>query len=133
MQMLIPISFLALKQVGDNTTGWVTTTWVAGNILNKFNINYKYNEGNLLEEVWEYINNTYDEHYAQGEIEATEVIIDAGHGLGFSIGNILKYGKRIGHKIDDRKDLMKIIHYAIIALYVLDGEVNAEESKETRT
>jgi hypothetical protein len=86
-------------------------------------IEYKYNEGKLLEEITAYINATYGEHYSQNQYQATEFIIDGGHGVGFTVGNILKYAQRYGHKgtpDDWRKDLMKVIHYAIIALHVHD-------------
>jgi hypothetical protein len=88
-------------------------------------INYKYNEGDLLREITDYVNSTYGEHYSQNQYQATEFIIDGGHGVGFTIGNILKYAQRYGHKgspEDWRKDLMKVIHYALIALYVHDKE-----------
>ena len=86
-------------------------------------IDYKYDEGRLLKELAEYIDATYDEHYSQGKYQATEFIIDNGFGLGFTIGNVLKYAQRYGKKgspDDWRKDLMKVIHYSIIALYVHD-------------
>ena len=61
------------------------------------------------------------EHYAKGKYQATDVILDSGHGEGFVMGNILKYWKRYGNKEGkNRKDLLKIIHYAIIMLYVHD-------------
>lgn len=88
-------------------------------------INYKYNEGDLLRQITDYVNSTYDGHYSQNQYQATEFIIDGGHGIGFTIGNIMKYAQRYGHKgtpEDWRKDLMKVIHYAIIALYVHDKE-----------
>lgn len=88
-------------------------------------IKYKYNEGDLLRQITEYVDSTYDEHYSQNKFQATEFIIDGGHGVGFTIGNIMKYAQRYGHKgnpEDWRKDLMKVIHYAIIAMYVHDKE-----------
>jgi hypothetical protein len=88
-------------------------------------IKYKYNEGDLLRQITDYVNSTYDEHYSQNKFQATEFIIDGGHGEGFTIGNIMKYAQRYGHKgtpKDWRKDLMKVIHYAIIAMYVHDKE-----------
>lgn len=91
--------------------------------INYSGIDYKYNEGKILEEIRQYINNTYGEHYSQNNYQATEFIIDGGHGIGFTIGNILKYAQRYGHKGNEpewRKDLMKVIHYAIIALHVHD-------------
>lgn len=86
---------------------------------------YKYNEGDLLQEITDYVNSTYEQHYSQNQYQATEFIIDGGHGIGFTIGNIMKYAQRYGHKgtpEDWRKDLMKVIHYAIIAMYVHDRE-----------
>ena len=79
---------------------------------------YKYNEGPILQEVQDYIDGTYDEHYSTNNYQATEFIIDGGHGEGFCIGNIMKYAQRYGKKNGyNRKDLMKIIHYAVIAMY----------------
>ena len=41
--------------------------------------------------------------------------------MGFSLGNVLKYAQRYGKKEGhNRADLMKILHYAIIALNVHD-------------
>ena len=81
-------------------------------------VSYKYNEGPILQEVQYYIDGTYDEHYSTNNYQATEFIIDGGHGEGFCIGNIMKYAQRYGKKNGyNRKDLMKIIHYAVIAMY----------------
>ena len=81
-------------------------------------ISYKYNEGNLIAEIKDYIDGTYGEHYSINKYQATEFIIDGGHGEGFCIGNVMKYAQRYGKKDGyNRKDLMKIIHYAIIAMY----------------
>jgi hypothetical protein len=56
------------------------------------------------------------------------MIIDAGHGTGFCMGNIMKYAKRYGKKGGyNRKDLMKIIHYAIIEMYVQDSQEQKEK------
>ena len=82
---------------------------------------YKYNEDTALKEIKAYIDSTYDEHYSKDKFQATEFIIDSGHGEGFCIGNILKYGQRYGKKNGkDRKDLLKVIHYGIMSLYVHD-------------
>jgi len=84
-------------------------------------INYKYNEGELLQEFKEYVDATYGEHYSLNRYQATEFIIDAGHGDGFCIGNVMKYAQRYGKKDGyNRKDLLKVLHYALIELYVHD-------------
>ena len=91
-------------------------------------INYKYNERELLGEFSSYIDKTYDQHYSHNQFQATEFIMDSGHGEGFCIGNILKYAQRYGKKNGkDRKDLLKVIHYGIIALYVNDMEKRDNE------
>jgi hypothetical protein len=81
--------------------------------------NYKYSEDVILREIKDYVDATYGEHYAQDKIQATEFIIDAGHGEGFTIGNIMKYAQRYGKKEGkNRKDLLKVVHYAIMALHI---------------
>ena len=89
-------------------------------------IDYKYNEKHLLAEIEAYVDATYSEHYSSGKIQATEEIIDDGHGTGFCIGNAKKYLKRYGKKGETpkewRKDIMKVIHYSIIQLYIHDLE-----------
>ena len=54
----------------------------------------KFNETELLEEVQDYIDDTYKSHYADNKYQATDIIIDAGLGEGFCMGNIIKYIKR---------------------------------------
>ena len=81
----------------------------------------KYNEDVILKDLHEYIDATYGAHYSQNKVQATEFIIDAGHGMGFCIGNVLKYAQRYGKKNGrNRDDLMKIAHYAIMAIHVHD-------------
>ena len=86
-------------------------------------INYKYNEEALLKELKEYIDKTYGEHYSQDKFQTTEFVIDAGHGVGFTVGNIIKYAQRYGKKAGrNRQDVLKVLHYAMILLYVHDIE-----------
>ena len=88
---------------------------------------YKFNEDKILKDIKSYIDSTYNQHYANGKYQATDMIIDAGHGEGFCIGNIMKYAMRCGKKDDKEKELFKIIHYAIIAIYIerLNDERNS--------
>ena len=81
-------------------------------------IKYKYNENKALVELEKYINSTYDEHYSKNKFQATEFIIDGGHGEGFCIGNIMKYAQRYGKKNGyNRSDLLKVVHYGIMAIH----------------
>jgi len=86
-------------------------------------IEYKYNEDALLKELKEYIDKTYGEHYSQDKFQTTEFVIDAGHGVGFTVGNIIKYAQRYGKKAGrNRQDILKVLHYAMMLLYVHDIE-----------
>ena len=90
-------------------------------------MDYKFNEDKLLKEFTEYVNSTYSQHYGQTKFQANEVIVDRGNGTGFCLGNVDKYLQRYGKKGDvseHRKDLFKILHYTLIALYVHDKENN---------
>lgn len=86
-------------------------------------IEYAFNEAELLSQMKNYIDSTYDAHYSQGKYQATQIIEDTGHGMGFALGNVLKYCQRYGKKAGyNRADLMKVIHYGIIALAMHDRE-----------
>lgn len=91
-------------------------------------INYKFREDELIQEFKDYIDATYSGHYGQGKLQSSEVIVDRGHGLGFFLGNVDKYNARYGKKgtpSDHRKDLVKVLHYALLALYEHD-RLNSE-------
>ena len=87
-------------------------------------IDYKFNEDKLLAEFKEFIDGTYNAHYSKEKFQATEFIVDSGHGTGFMIGNVMKYAQRYGKKgsdADARKDLLKVLHYALMQLHVHDS------------
>ncbi len=89
----------------------------------KDEIDYKFSEPQNIKELQEYIDETYKGHYSKNKFQSTEFISDCGHGMGFAIGNILKYAQRYGKKgtpQDARRDLMKVLHYSIIALHEHD-------------
>lgn len=80
------------------------------------NIAFKYNEDKILDELFEYIKKTYGSHYGD-RVQAQDLIISSGHAEGFYIGNIIKYASRYGKKNgNDKNDLMKVLHYAVLAL-----------------
>ena len=88
-------------------------------------IDYKFNEEENINELKKHIDSTYDSHYSKEQFQATEFIIDGGHGTGFCMGNVDKYANRYGKKgtrEDARKDLLKVIHYALLQLHVHDSE-----------
>lgn len=92
------------------------------NAIPNTEIEYLFDEDKYIDEAFDHIKQTYSTHYG-GSIQPTQVIIDAGHGTGFNIGNIIKYAKRYGKKEGyNKKDLLKIIHYATMQLYVHDKD-----------
>ncbi len=91
-----------------------------------FNIDMRFNEMEHIINFIRYIVGTYNQHYASDKIQAFEIIEDCGHGLGFSLGNILKYTKRVGKKDGENfeKEINKVIHYAFLSLFA-----NEEKTK----
>jgi len=95
---------------------------------------YKYSEDRIIEQLIQYVDSTYSSHYNRNKYQATEFIMDSGHGMSFCIGNVMKYAQRYGTKNGyNRDDLMKILHYGIMALHVhnnlseTDSYINVSE------
>jgi hypothetical protein len=85
---------------------------------------YKYDEVKLLQELAEYVANTYGQHYVGSDnVQSLDLIFSNGNGKGFCAGNVTKYvnryGKKGGH---NRDDLMKTLHYALLLLYDHDKQ-----------
>lgn len=83
---------------------------------------YKYREDEILNEVKKYIDSTYGEHYVHQEanIETGQLILaNTERGIGFCTGNMIKYTDRFGKKNGfNRKDILKVIHYAVMLLSI---------------
>tara|TARA_R100000808_G_scaffold21609_1_gene46706 strand:- start:7705 stop:7974 length:270 start_codon:yes stop_codon:yes gene_type:complete len=86
----------------------------------------KYNEDEIIEEISAYVNNTYDQHYSEGEVQTLDFIEACGDAKAFCRGNILKYASRYDKKGTPRKDILKIIHYAMLLLHFHDKETKNE-------
>jgi len=82
----------------------------------------KYNEKTILKEISDYVNKTYDQHYSEGEVQTLDFIEACGDAKAFCRGNILKYASRYDKKGTPRKDILKIIHYAMLLLHFSDKE-----------
>ena len=80
----------------------------------------KYNEEQIIKEITQYVNNTYDEHYSEGEVQTLDFIDACGDAPAFCRRNILKYASRYDKKGTPRKDILKIIHYAMLLLHFYD-------------
>jgi hypothetical protein len=84
---------------------------------------YEFDEPMLIDELRAYVDQTYGQHYVAGRRrQCFSDILDDGNGLAFALGNIKKYITRQGRKAGTppRKDLMKVLHYALLALFAHD-------------
>lgn len=82
---------------------------------------FQFNEDKLLAEIKNYIEATYSQHYSQGKngksIQVVDFILSNSESPDFLKGNVLKYTIRYGRKEgNNRKDLMKALHYLILLL-----------------
>ena len=79
---------------------------------------WKYNEEEIVKELLEYIRGTYTQHYSAGDqkIQTLDLIEACGDGEAFCRSNILKYASRYDKKGTARRDIMKILHYAVLLM-----------------
>ena len=78
----------------------------------------KFNEQKNIHELTHYVESTYSKHYAASNgVQSMDLISASGLGLDFCLGNVLKYASRYGKKDGaNRQDLMKIMHYTLLAI-----------------
>ena len=87
---------------------------------------WKYNEDVILKDIHEYVSGTYRSHYTGKEggfkdIQTIDLMAAKGLASGFCQSNIIKYGTRYGDKDgQNKKDLLKVIHYAMLLLHFDD-------------
>ena len=92
------------------------------------NRRYKYDEDAILKELNDYIAGTYNQHYSAGDdkIQTLDLIEACGDGEAFCRSNILKYASRYDKKGTARRDIMKILHYAVLLLHFNDKNAKRE-------
>ena len=87
---------------------------------------YKYHEEEILKDIEEYVSSTYQGHYTGKShefrnVQTIDLMASKELAASFCQANILKYGSRYGNKDGkNKKDLMKVIHYAMLLLH-FDG------------
>lgn len=88
----------------------------------------KYSEDVIIKELQEYIIRTYDQHYSAGDdkIQTLDLIEACGDGEAFCRSNILKYASRYDKKGTARRDIMKILHYAVLLMHFNDKNAKRE-------
>ena len=89
---------------------------------------YKYSEDVILKELTDYIAGTYNQHYSAGDdkIQTLDLIEACGDGESFCRSNILKYASRYDKKGTARRDIMKILHYAVLLMHFNDKNAQRE-------
>ena len=90
---------------------------------------WKYNEEVIVKELLEYIRGTYNQHYSAGDqqIQTLDLIEACGDGEAFCRSNILKYASRYDKKGTARRDIMKILHYAVLLMNYNDKNAVRED------
>ena len=90
---------------------------------------FKYDEDELLQELRDYITSTYNQHYSAGnsQIQTLDLIEACGDAEAFCRSNILKYASRYDKKGTARRDIIKILHYALLLLHFSDKSATTEE------
>ncbi len=90
---------------------------------------WKYNEEDILNELRDYISNTYKQHYSAGDdkIQTLDLIEACGDGEAFCRSNILKYASRYDKKGSARMDIMKVLHYAVLLMNFNDKNAQRED------
>ena len=92
----------------------------------KRNHQYKYHETEIMDDIEEYVSSTYNGHYTGTEhefrnVQTIDLMAARDIASGFCQANILKYASRYGSKEGrNKKDLLKVIHYAMLLLH-FDG------------
>ena len=87
---------------------------------------FKYHEKEILKDIEDYVSRTYQGHYTGNShefrnVQTLDLMAAKELASGFCQANILKYGSRYGNKDgNNKKDLMKVIHYAMLLLH-FDG------------
>ena len=87
---------------------------------------WKYHEMEILKDIKEYVSGTYSGHYTgttheYRNVQTIDLMAAQELASAFCQSNVLKYGSRYGSKDGkNKKDLMKVIHYAMLLLHFDD-------------
>jgi hypothetical protein len=93
---------------------------------------YKYSEDQYIQDIQDYVDSTYGQHYVNDGIQVVDVWQARGTldttAADTAIKYIMRYGKKDGK---NRKDLLKAVHYIMLMMYADDNTM--EKKIETRT
>ena len=114
-----PYNEFVMSMNSDNMIEIAKTPVMSEDIIkNSPSTPWKYNEEEIVKELLEYIRGTYNQHYSAGDqkIQTLDLIEACGDGEAFCRSNILKYASRYDKKGTARRDIMKILHYAVLLM-----------------
>ena len=110
---------------GGGTIGPITVedlkSFSVGSLEDTHKTKYKYKEDQIISDFHAYIDETYGQHYMTEEqnIECFDVWLALGDSIPTFRNTAIKYLWRYGKKKgSNKKDLMKVMHYAMMMLYV---------------
>ena len=114
--------------IGTHLPGAEGDDHLSLNMSKNSNSRYKYSEDEIIKELRDYITRTYDQHYSAGsdKIQTLDLIEACGDGEAFCRSNILKYASRYDRKGTARRDIMKILHYAVLLMHFNDKNAEKE-------
>ena len=117
----VPMDYLSLG--GEDSVSF-NLDMSSSNNPNRF----KYSEERILKELTDYISATYNQHYSSGDdaVQTLDLIEACGDGESFCRSNILKYASRYDKKGTARRDIMKILHYAVLLMHFNDKNAQRE-------
>ena len=95
---------------------------------------YKYSEDNYIQDIQDYVDSTYGQHYVNDGIQVVDVWQSRGTlsttAADTAIKYIMRYGKKDGN---NRKDLLKAVHYIMLMMYADDNTLEKKIETRTRT
>ena len=119
----------SIKDLGDTLIYGTDTISFNFDMSTSNNSNrFKYSEERILKELTDYISATYNQHYSAGDdrVQTLDLIEACGDGEAFCRSNILKYASRYDKKGTARRDIMKILHYAVLLMHFNDKNAKRE-------
>jgi hypothetical protein len=119
-----PVPYDSFMGVGEDHISFNLDMTTTSNNPNRF----KYSEERILKELTDYISATYNQHYSAGDdkVQTLDLIEACGDGESFCRSNILKYASRYDKKGTARRDIMKILHYAVLLMHFNDKNAQRE-------
>jgi len=123
-----PVPYDSFMGIGEDTISFDYEPTTNMNRKSESNNRQKYSEDVIIKELKDYITRTYDQHYSAGDdkIQTLDLIEACGDGEAFCRSNILKYASRYDKKGTARRDIMKILHYAVLLMHFNDKNANRE-------